>query len=957
MDAHHATPDPASLLQHEAFLRALALRLVRDEATADDVVQEAWRAALTTSLRDPQALKAWLARVVRNAALQEWRSAGRRRSREKIVARPESVADAFDVVERAETHRRLVDAVLALNEPFRQVVLLRYFDGLTPKEISERLGIPSSTVRTRLQRGLDRLRAELDRRGGEGRRAWVFGLMPLARAGGGAVGMSFGKKLALVSAVALLVASAAFWVVPTLMRGGGPPHPETGIRAEDGEDAAGGAPVLVGRRADAGVTGAVPVRAPSSTRRLPWTLEGSVATDAGRPLAGAWVQARVRGLPGEHAVTRATTREDGTFLVDLAVLAEVGPLVRSPLRIELHGWADGFPGGPADRWSVALGTREDLHDLSPRLVLTEGASTRGRIVDATGRPVPFAMVQIGRQGSGSMTGAEAGADGRFVVPQDGPGTYRLRASAPGIGRADLEHVEVAAGRDEDVGDLELIGGGSIEGLARFLDGTGAPGVLVTAHVHRGRSSTGGLTSSQARTDEAGRFRLQGLMHGAWRVGARGTGKAPLEEPVFETGERDARVVLCRRRVRVFVEDESGAAVSGATYAVKWLRGSAGYEVEDAESGSTDVPSGTFSVWGVPGDRVHVSSHVEGALYAESLVTFEESSPWDQTRRLVLRPAPMGVGRLRVQLVDPSGETIPVFALSLRSSPAGQVLDGFHEARPGENGLFEDVPAGSWTAEVMAGRAEHGPPTELFLPIHGTVRVDASRETELCLEAEPAARLRITVHALAGEGQPVREVAFTLEPVAEPSERRPVGGFTTQREGGHWVLGGLRYGEPGIDARAYPGGRYLLRAVRSDEATLDAEVDLVAGGVTDVEVDMDAWRMRVQGGSDVPRDGPSPAHEGPSAKSQAFLSGTLQFDDASIQAVLRELAVRAKLELRVTPDAASVIESSRVTVLFEDLKIRTILAMILGPWELGWSIEGDTLRVGTMSEMRPAGPGR
>ena len=61
----------------------------------------------------------------------------------------------------------LAAAVLELDEPFRQVVLLRYFEQHTPKEIAHLLGIPGATVRSRLSRALEKLRVSLDQEFGD----------------------------------------------------------------------------------------------------------------------------------------------------------------------------------------------------------------------------------------------------------------------------------------------------------------------------------------------------------------------------------------------------------------------------------------------------------------------------------------------------------------------------------------------------------------------------------------------------------------------------------------------------------------------------------------------------------------------------------------------------------------------------------------------------------------------
>ena len=74
------------LLPHEDFVRRLALRLVRDAAEADDVVQEALVLAWRSPPRDPAALRTWLAVVVRRLVTRRGQQAKARTAREERAA-------------------------------------------------------------------------------------------------------------------------------------------------------------------------------------------------------------------------------------------------------------------------------------------------------------------------------------------------------------------------------------------------------------------------------------------------------------------------------------------------------------------------------------------------------------------------------------------------------------------------------------------------------------------------------------------------------------------------------------------------------------------------------------------------------------------------------------------------------------------------------------------------------
>ena len=169
-----------ALLAERPVLERLACGLVRDSSLADDLAQEAClAAAVRGGPRTGASLRAFLAGVLRNLRRNQVRSDRRRELREAAAARPEALPSSAELVERAELQRLLVESVLALAEPERTAILLRYFEDLTAEEIALRAGVPSATVRSRVQRGLERVRARLESR--IPRRDLFAGLVGLAR--------------------------------------------------------------------------------------------------------------------------------------------------------------------------------------------------------------------------------------------------------------------------------------------------------------------------------------------------------------------------------------------------------------------------------------------------------------------------------------------------------------------------------------------------------------------------------------------------------------------------------------------------------------------------------------------------------------------------------------------------------------------------------------------------------
>ncbi|MGK0217270.1 MAG: hypothetical protein ACI9HE_000747 [Planctomycetota bacterium] len=129
-----------------------------------------------------ESLRAWLGGVLRNRARQQAREDRNRLAREQVSARPEGLPSPDELLERMGAHGALVEEMTALGEPYRSMLILRFFEGLTQAEIAEQEGCPVASVSSRLTRALAQLRERLDRRYDGGRTAWLSALAPLWRA-------------------------------------------------------------------------------------------------------------------------------------------------------------------------------------------------------------------------------------------------------------------------------------------------------------------------------------------------------------------------------------------------------------------------------------------------------------------------------------------------------------------------------------------------------------------------------------------------------------------------------------------------------------------------------------------------------------------------------------------------------------------------------------------------------
>ena len=148
-----------NLTRHTDWIRALARQLVHDAHLAEDVAQDAAVAVLSAAPQ-PHHGTSWLRGVVRRLAANLRRRAGRRSRTEARAARPERQPSAAESVAFVEQQRILAEAVLALDGSHREVVLLRFYEGLTQREIAKRLGLPRTAVNGRLSRALAKRRGE-----------------------------------------------------------------------------------------------------------------------------------------------------------------------------------------------------------------------------------------------------------------------------------------------------------------------------------------------------------------------------------------------------------------------------------------------------------------------------------------------------------------------------------------------------------------------------------------------------------------------------------------------------------------------------------------------------------------------------------------------------------------------------------------------------------------------------
>jgi RNA polymerase sigma-70 factor (ECF subfamily) len=466
-------------------MQGLARSLVADKSRADDLVQETWLAALRRGPDRLGSLRAWLGRVLRNAARQETRRSTLRLEREPMAARPEALPSAASIAERAELQRCLVGAVLALDEPYRSTLLWHYFEELSSEEIARRLSVPASTVRNRLRRGLEILRAALERRDGA---SWRVGCLALAvwsagarEAGAGvtakwiAGGVLVGTKAKIAAGGAVvLVASVAVWKERERAA-----EPELAVTAPlEENDLPTSVPV---EETDAMRGDLAAGHGRAAERRA---MEPSSAASAADPAIGFVVLGAIRAPDGSPpADARVELRDEWGELAD----APIGG--RSSYAISgLHSGRWSFslrdcPGFFLRMQPIQLGgepmVRADLElqgaaRIAIRLVTPSGEQPESRFKDdawrgvyvprvdvvATREPLPVEVSghELARLRCGTYTSADqAGSAGRPQVPEGFNGVLELDQPPPAHASAMLRgRVLASAPIDEQARELVLL---------------------------------------------------------------------------------------------------------------------------------------------------------------------------------------------------------------------------------------------------------------------------------------------------------------------------------------------------------------------------------------------------------------------------------------------------------------------------------------------------------------------
>ncbi|MEM7200566.1 MAG: sigma-70 family RNA polymerase sigma factor [Planctomycetota bacterium] len=432
--------DPDELLAEIGWVRALALRVVADAHVADDLAQDAMLVALRGGADGPrpESRRRWLAAVVRHLSRTRRRGERRRVRREAEVAK-EAVAPAtVELIERAAMQRELVGALLELDEPYRSTLLLRFFEGCSQRDIATRLGVPTSTVGSRIAEGLKRLRrrfgversgagaliAWLQRPAAAGFPAWLPGVALMALQTKLLFGGVFLAGVVIATVVGWGGGAAGEPVAAAEPAASLPASPVVdAVVASDARQRVTSVPSAPGASGDRRAFHEIPEHAGLENRRT--RVRGQVIDLSGTPVGG--VEVRVSGWndKAESTTPGVTTDAMGKF--------ETEGL--TPLTVRVHD----------ERYATVMaGAIERPPSGDAIVVAALRVPLGGVVVDADGAPIAGAHITVQADVAADLprTGRDV-TTSRLVVPEahsDELGLFRL----DGVAMVEKAHLVVRA---------------------------------------------------------------------------------------------------------------------------------------------------------------------------------------------------------------------------------------------------------------------------------------------------------------------------------------------------------------------------------------------------------------------------------------------------------------------------------------------------------------------------------
>lgn len=151
----------AYIKEHQDDMYRFAYSYVKNREDALDIIQESVVKAIsqTDSLRDISCAKAWIFKIIANEVYRFFRSS-KRYERDIDIDGIEKES-CIDVMTEYINRQTVLKEIMNLDENYRMIIVLRYFEGMQIKEIGSILGLSQNTVKARLYKALNILKRRL----------------------------------------------------------------------------------------------------------------------------------------------------------------------------------------------------------------------------------------------------------------------------------------------------------------------------------------------------------------------------------------------------------------------------------------------------------------------------------------------------------------------------------------------------------------------------------------------------------------------------------------------------------------------------------------------------------------------------------------------------------------------------------------------------------------------------
>jgi RNA polymerase sigma factor (sigma-70 family) len=684
------SPNVEHLLAHARWARSLARELVGDAHLADDLAQDALAAGLAQPPQDSERTQGWLARVLRNRQVSNLRRSAARERAEPRAARPEAQPSTLDLVEQAETQRRLVECVLALEEPYRRTVLLRWFGDLPPREIARAENVALATVTSRLSRGHAKLRERLEREYRGDGRTWLRALAPLA---------------------------LADLRPPVPLEPPVPIEPAVPFETAASDGSAFDTSAASGSAGVSGATG------PGGVFAGGILAGGVVAGGAIAALALVWFAARAFLGAEQGSSSQESSRAPALASTDRTSTPSTTEVARSAIEVEGAG-------------AAAQDERSPSASLPPTTI-------RGRAVFADGRPAAGARIGTGplewfevHPKPATFVETLADAEGRFEVPLSVPRSVPL--SGARWRQLTATHAEAAPSATltldaAHAGEIVLVlrTGGRVLGSVFAPDGRPAAAREVRLMSDFG---AGALTRSSAND---GSFAFDALPVGRWTILSFPSDAELSELRLGDPGSVSPFEHLAQRTLDVR---------DGQTLHVELGRAPDRPVVVEGRVSLRGAPQSALLQFVGPGERALELQRIartdadgnyrvalaEPGAYLLKITVFDAPGTHGVEQVLEAPRAPswrhdieLPAGALRGRVVDARGEPLAGASVRLKRESGGtrSLLTSFSDARPTrEDGsfAFERLEDGAWSLSVhrdssSAGASRAGAATSASSP--------------------------------------------------------------------------------------------------------------------------------------------------------------------------------------------------------------------------------------------------